>query len=423
MLGQPWKRWQRGREILRTFSRHGFDWLLSLSLDGKTAAARFQAAGDSFPKIMESLGPVFIKLAQVLAARPGLFEEPITDILARIEDRGEARPFSALQSFVGDQLGMPPSTLFSSFQDEPVVSSSTGWIYRARMKSGREVVLKVRRPGIERLIEVDLDLLLRTVRFIERHTSWLEGPEAREVLEEVRRSLKQDLYLLEEGRNCERLQEYLSSPLTRIPTVFWEYSSPDLLTLEAFDGVKLSHLNASGEPVSFARLGENLAGLYLKQILVYGFFHACPSPENLALDGEGRILFCDYKAFESLSPAGIGLLKGLISTIHRGEVEKIGAMLMDSQGEKSEEGRAFSLKLQSRLNLERASADRPPIWGDIFLTAAQLAREMKHPIPREVLSAGQTLALLEETIRFLSPDVHFLALAASACVNDNPFPS
>ena len=424
-MGHPWKRWQRGKEVLRIFSRHGFDWLLSLSLDEKTAAVRFQAAGDSFPRMMESLGPVFVKLGQILAARPGLFEDPIMDALARIEDRGEARPLSSLQSFLGDQLGANPSTLFSSFQDEPVASSSTEWVYRAKLKSGRDVVLKVRRPGIEGLIEVDLDLLGRTVRFIERHTRWLAGPEAREILEEIRQNLRRDLYLLEEGRNRERLQKNLSSwPQIRIPAVFWEYSSPDVLTLEAFEGVRLSRLEAfSAAPVSFAQLAESLSRLYLKQILVDGFFHACPSPENLALDGEGKILLHDYRAFGSLTPGGIGVLNGLISAVQRRKVEKIGSLLIDSHGENPGEGRAFSSQLQSILDRKGTFADQRPVWGEVFSSAVQLAKEMNHPIPKEILSAGQTLALLEKTVRCLSPDVHFLPLAASACENGNPFPS
>jgi ubiquinone biosynthesis protein len=422
MLGQPWKRWQRGKEILRTFSRYGFDWLLSLRLDGKTAAARFQAAGDSFPRMMESLGPVFIKLGQNLAARPGLFEEPIMDALARVEDRGEARPFSALRSFLGDQLGTDPATLFSSFRDEPVTSSSTEWVYRAKLKTDREVALKVRRPGIERLIEVDLDLLLRTVRFIERHTSWLAGPEARETLEEIRKRLKQDLYLLEEGRNCERLQKNLSSfPQIRIPAVFWEYSSPDLLTLEALEGVKLSRPDAlSKAPVSPTGLGETLASLYLKQILVDGFFHACPSLEKLALDGEGRLILQDYKAFHCLSPAGTGLLKGLISAMYRRDAEKIGSLLIDSRGGKQENGRAFSLKLQSLLNQEEYAAGRSQMWGGVFSSVVHLAKEAEHPLPKEVLSAGETLSTLEKTLGFLSPKVRFLELAASVCGNAGP---
>ena len=416
MPGHPWKRWQRGKEILRIFSRHGFGWLLSLSVDGKTAATRIQEAGDSFPRMMESLGPVFVTLGQNLAARPGLFEDSVMEALARIEDRGEARPFSALQSFLCEQLGTDPSALFSSFHEQPGASSSTGWVYRAKLKTGLEVALKVRRPGIERQVEVDLELLQRVVRFLERHTRWLVGPEAREILEEARQSLKRDLYLLEEGRNCERFQNNLSSfPHIRIPTVFWEYSSPDVLTLEAFEGVKLSCLDTSFRaPVSLAQVGKNLASLYMKQILVDGFFHACPSPQKLALDGEGRILLYDYKAFGSLSPAGIKLLQGIISAIHLGEIEKIGELLIDAHGENWKDSRAFSLKLQSILNQEGICGDRPPLWGETFSSVVHLADEVKHPLPKEILSAGKTLALLEKTIRPLCPEINFLTLAASA---------
>jgi len=422
MLGQHWKRWQRGKEILGTFSRFGFEWLLSLRLDGKTAAARFQATGDSFPRMMESLGPVFIKLGQNLAARPGLFEKPIMDALAQIEDRGEARPFSALQPFLRDQLGTDPATLFPSFRDEPITSSSTEWVYRAKLKTDREVVLKVRRPGIERLIEVDLDLLLRTVRFIERHTSWLGGPEARETLEEIRNRLKQDLSLLEQGRNCERLHKNLSSfPQIHIPAVLWEYSSPDLLTLEALEGVKLSRPDALCKAsISATRLGETLAILYFKQILVDGFFHARPSLERLALDREGRLILQDFKAFHFLSPAGIGLLKGLIPAIYLRDGEKIGSLLINSRGENPENGRAFSLKLQSLLNQEETAASRSKVWGRLFSSIVQLAKEAQHPLPKEVLCAGETLSILEETLGFLSPEVRFLELAASLCENADP---
>ncbi len=408
MLGKPFRRLQRGREILGIISRDGFEWLLSLGLDEKTAAARIQSAGYSFPRMIEALGPVFVRLGQTLAARPGLFAGPIMDGLARIEDRGDPRPFAELRSFVADQLGADPDHIFSSVQDKPAASLSTGLVYRAKLRSGGKVALEVRRPGIERLVEVDLDLLTRTIRFMERHTRWTGGPETREILNEVRRQLKQDLYLPEQGRNCERLGRNLAScPQIRIPNVFWEYSSPDLLAVEALEGVRLSRLKPLSGTLSCASLGKTLADLYLRQILVDGFFHACPSPEKLALDREGRILLCDYRSFGSLSQPGKALLNGLISAIRRRDVEGIGALLAGSNGGNRKAGQAaFSRDLLSALDRREPGVPRRRAWDEIFSSVVHLAKKMRPAIPQEILSASQTLATLEKTVRYLSPQAH-----------------
>ena len=247
------------------------------------------------------LGPTFIKLAQILSARPDLFREPYLGALATLQDQVPAISAAEVRRVVQGELGVPVDEVFADFDEVPIAAASLGQVHRALYR-GEAVVLKVLRPGVEDLVALDLDLSFRLLFWINVlfPTPHVEG--LTNVVREFALRVQEEMDFRVEAENMARFRKtyqdhrHARGQGIRIPRVYDSVSTRRLLTMEFVEGTKIDRLDdrfASGE-LHFDDVMDRLAGLYLRMLLRDGFLHADPHPGNLLVHPSGDLVVLDW---------------------------------------------------------------------------------------------------------------------------------
>ena len=243
-----------------------------------------------------SLGPTFIKLAQVFSARADILPEPYLSAIGKLQDRVPPVAPERIEAVIERELGHPVGQVFQAFDREPVAAASLGQVHRARVGT-EEVAVKVLRPEVEELIAVDLDisfraLFLLNILFPNHHVRALTT-----VVREFSARILEEMDFRIEAENLAHFREvFARDRRVRAPLVYDSFTRRRVLVLEWVDGDKVDRLSerfASGE-LEFSRLMATLTEVYLRMLLVDGFMHADPHPGNLLVDAEGRIVFLDW---------------------------------------------------------------------------------------------------------------------------------
>lgn len=299
---------KRYREITNTFLRHGFGHILYqlglaefLFISGKMLFKKEPGVEQvSIPQrvrlVLEDLGPTFIKAGQILSTRPDLLPPDYISELEKLQDRVPAFEFDAVKQQVERELGQPLEEVFVRFDPEPLAAASIGQVHRAVLSGGQEVVVKIQRPGIEKIIDVDLEILYDVARYLENRSPWSEMYDFVETVAEFDRTLHEELDYNAEGRNAGTFRKnFAGEPDVLIPLVYWEFTTKKVLTMEYVEGVKLNNLQEiERQGLNRAALAGKVARAIFKQILIDGFFHADPHPGNLAALPGGKIVFMDF---------------------------------------------------------------------------------------------------------------------------------
>lgn len=249
----------------------------------QTYSSKSLSAPERLRLAFEELGPTFIKLGQLMATRPDIFTAELVKELEKLQDRVHPFPAQRAISIVQRELKKPVAELFSSFEEEPLAAASLAQVHRAKALDGREVVVKVQRPGVEHVIRTDIRILRELASLLERHVPESRSYEPVRLVEEFARIIQRELDFVVEARNIERFQRHVSGdPTVYIPKVYWELTSPKVLTCEFIDGIKISEIEKL-ESEGFDReiIARNGADLILKEIFEWGIFHADPHPGNL----------------------------------------------------------------------------------------------------------------------------------------------
>jgi ubiquinone biosynthesis protein len=254
-------------------------------------------------RTLEDLGPTFIKIGQVLSGRVDLLPAEYIRELTKLLDDAPPVPTPEIVACVEEELGSPLSARFASFEPEPIASASIGQVHRATLPDGRSVVVKVQRPGVERTVIADLDLLARQARFLERRSARAKESRLVEIIEELSQALRDELDYTVEGRNADRLRRNLSADeRVIIPQVHWSHSTRRVLTMEALEGFKLTEVERlRQERYDLPAVAEVTVDLYLHQVFVDGFFHADPHPANIMVCND-KIGLVDFGMVGQLTP-------------------------------------------------------------------------------------------------------------------------
>ncbi|WP_410500391.1 ABC1 kinase family protein [Chroococcidiopsis sp. SAG 2025] len=242
------------------------------------------------------LGPTFIKVGQLFSTRADLFPSEYVEELAKLQDRVPAFGYEQVETTVERELGKKIPELFHSFEPIPLAAASLGQVHKAKLRSGEEVVVKIQRPGLKKLFEIDLAILKGITRYFQNHPDWGRGRDWLGIYEECCRILWEEIDYLNEGRNADTFRRnFREYDWVKVPRIYWRYTSPQVLTLEYAPGIKISHYEA----IEAAGLDRKLiarqgAEAYLHQLLHNGFFHADPHPGNIAVSPEGSLIFYDF---------------------------------------------------------------------------------------------------------------------------------
>ncbi len=242
------------------------------------------------------LGPTFIKVGQLFSTRADIFPGEYVEELAKLQDKVPAFSYEQVEATIEKELGKKIPELFHNFEAIPLAAASLGQVHKAVLHSGESVVVKVQRPGLKKLFEIDLQILKGITRYFQNHPKWGKGRDWLGIYEECCRILWEEIDYLNEGRNADTFRRnFRGYDWVNVPRIYWRYATSRVLTLEYLPGIKISQyeaLEAAGlDRKAIARQG---AQAYLIQLLNSGFFHADPHPGNIAVSGSGALIFYDF---------------------------------------------------------------------------------------------------------------------------------
>ncbi len=359
------------------------------------------------------LGSAFIKIGQLLSARPDILPAGWVAELAALQDSVPAFGFAEVQTVLEQELGQRCAEVID-LDPEPLGAASLAQVHRASLRSGRQVVLKVQRPGLDRLFRLDLDVMQQVAAVLQRHPSWGRGRDWPAMARECRRVLLRELDFRVEAQYAARFrQQFLDDDRIRIPGVVWELSSRRVLCLDYLPGIKINDrealIEAGINPSAVAEIG---AASYLKQLVRFGFFHADPHPGNLAVASDGALIYYDFGMMGLLSDA---LRRRLGSMIRAAAARDSAALVeeMQAAGVIAREIDVGPVRRLVRLMLNEALT--PPfssnvidkLSGDLY----DLVYGQPFRLPVELIFVMRALSTFEGVGRSLDPAFSLVAIA------------
>lgn len=308
-IGRTYRNLGRYRQILSVLFKYGFgefvdtlkiEQYLEISLPmlfkKEPKVGEKLSRPERIRRVLEELGPTFIKFGQILSTRPDLIPLEYIKELARLQDNVPSFPYEEVCEVIARELGQPPDAVFQFFAKEPFAAASIGQVHRARLPNNEDVVVKVQRPGIQEIIETDLEIMLHLASLMERHLEEFEVQRPTRIVSVFARSIEKEINYLLEALNIERFaRQFLADQTVYIPKVYRRFSTKKVITMEYVEGIKASEIGAlQAGGYDLQLLASSGATLIMKQIFVHGFFHADPHPGNVFILPGNIICFLDF---------------------------------------------------------------------------------------------------------------------------------
>jgi ubiquinone biosynthesis protein len=364
------------------------------------------AKADELAADLESLGPTFVKLGQLLSTRVELFPGAYLDALSRLQDEVEPFGFGEVEKIVTTELGVRISKAFADFESTPMASASLGQVHLARLRDGRAVAVKVQRPNIREQMVEDLDALADIAEFIDNHTEFGQRYEFTRMLDELRKSLMRELDYRQEGHNLSVFREQLRDfPHLVVPAPIADYSTSRVLTMEYVPGTKITKMSSlSRMEFDGEILAEELFHAYLKQILVDGFFHADPHAGNVFITADYRIALLDLGMVGRIMPRLQEDLLQLLIAISEGHGEDASQIAIKiGQPRREFDQTEFTRRISEIVARQKTATVEEMQVGRLVLEVTRCAAESQIRVPPELTMLGKTLLNLDQVGRALAP--------------------
>lgn len=279
---------------------------------------------------LEEMGPAYVKFGQMLSNRNDILPEEMISELQKLQDKVEIQEVD-IRKKLAEELNIIPEEYFQSIDEEPMASASIGQVFRAVLKNGEKVVLKIRRDNIDNVVETDLIIMKDMAKFLEKYDVNAKNINLLYIVESFENMLKKELSLINERKNIERFENnFKENEHIHVPVVYKELSNNRILCMEFIEGIKITDkekIEKTGfNPKEIASLGLEL---YIKQVMKYGFFHADPHPGNIFLGKDGKLIFIDFGAMGTLYPYEIELLEELTLNFLQKDVKKMIATIKE----------------------------------------------------------------------------------------------
>lgn len=393
---------KRIKKLSDVLMKYGFEEILSRSELEKRLPKRI--AGRNREKIkdiksrtiyervrmaLEEMGPAYVKFGQMLSNRNDILPEEMISELQKLQDEVEIQEVDIRKKLAGE-LNIVPEEYFQSIDEEPMASASIGQVFRAVLKNGKKVVLKVRRDNIDTVVETDLVIMKDMAKFLEKYDVNAKNINLLYIVETFENMLKKELSLTNERKNMEHFENnFKGNEHLHVPVVYKELSNNRILCMEFIEGIKITDKEkiekAGFNPKEIASLGLEL---YMKQVMKYGFFHADPHPGNIFLGKDGKVIFIDFGAMGTLYPYEIDLLEELTLNFLQKDVKKMIATIKEL---------ALDYNISDERKLERGFYDILSMVDGNSLEEINLVKIMERV--KKLLNENQVL---------LSEDVYLL---------------
>jgi ubiquinone biosynthesis protein len=420
-LLQTFRHLRRYQQVGRILTRYGFGHVLTQLGIGRAIAPgleklRFSSAeilqatpAERVRMVIEELGPTFIKLGQILSTRSDIIPVQFIKQLEKLQDTVPPTDFSLIQAQVEQELRKPLKEVFPTFDPVPVASASLGQVHVATLPNGEEVAVKVFRPGVDKLIEVDLDILLELAALAERRTEWGRFYGVLSLAQEFADTLRNEQNYEQEGQNIDRYRlMFAGVDYVCIPKVYWETTTRRVLTMERIQGIKITDtaaLEAAG--LDRKKIARRNIAILLRSVLHEGFFHADPHAGNFMIMPNEVIAMMDFGIMGHLDHAERLGLVHLFVGMFRGETEHAVEALSDlGIATQAADKRNLTRDLD-RLRLRYYGLDLEKIRARSFvedLMGVAFAHRLK--MPSNLVLVFKTIAMLEGISLQLDPDIN-----------------
>lgn len=395
---------RRFAEISRIAARHGLGAYIGIRKEKGAGTEPAVALASRSRVALEEAGGMFVKLGQLAAGRTDLLGEEVAAEFAALQDDVAPAPPEEVRRSLEDELGCPTQQVFVEFDETPIGSASIGQAHRARLVDGRDVIVKVQRPGIAEMVERDLQIAARLATIAESRTAWGPTYGIRSLTEDFAENLRQELDYRAEAANAAQVATAISHiDGIHVPTVHRDLSTSKVLVMERLDGVPLSKLGREHDP----RIdGEVLAETMLRSLVEPMFngerFHADPHPGNVFLLSDGRLGLVDFGATGRLDTfeqaAVIDILMGLQTRdpeLLREAVLSVGSLRKEVDGRALE--RSFA-----RFMARHVSPGAPPS-SEMLDELLRMLTSFGISLPASTGVMFRALVTLQDTIENLSP--------------------
>lgn len=406
------RRLSRHAQVVSRLARHrrvltGMDWSHSPPPEPTIADASGIGEARAFAADLESLGPVFIKLGQSLSTRPDLVPPAYIDALDRIQDEVAPVETALIERIIEEELGVRPSRLFAFFDPEPLAAASLAQVHRAVLRDGREVAVKVQRPGMDGAIRLDLEVLSELAGTADALTETGRRLHFADWIAEFRKILLLELDYRREAENLERFRERLSSYRhLHVPAPVWGLCTSRVLVMELVHGSKVTTISGLRRTeLDLVTPAAELMRAYLDQVFAHGDIHADPHPGNVLLCDDGRLALIDLGMVAQVPPRmRERLLKLLFAAVDaRGEDVARELVAIGTRLEQFDET-AFS-RDTGQLVARYATGRRRTSEGRLLLELVGCSARYGLRVPAEISLLGKTLLNLERVAGALDPDM------------------
>jgi ubiquinone biosynthesis protein len=423
MLGfkvPPREQRSRYRRLVSVLGRHGMGaasnrlgigWLQPFSHSNGTEPS---STPEHVRLALEELGTTAIKLGQILSTRPDIVSPEIIDELTKLHQDVPPAPTEDILRILEQELGRSVPDIFRDFNMEPLASASIGQVYAATLPDGTPVVVKVRKPGVEEMVETDLAILEDLADRAAGAGLWSENYDIQALAREFSWTLQSELDYVREGQNADHLREVLiDEPRAVVPQVYWDLTTSAVLVMERLDGVHPDEIGQTSALRGFAEsVAEAIAQIWLKQIFEAGFFHADPHPGNLLILEDGRVGLLDFGMVGQLGEeTKFGFLRLLNAAVHDDATTLIDCL--DELGAIRSASDRDSLTRETQVLLDKYYGVPATEFSltDLVSELQGLIRRHHVQLPSELALVLKAIAMSEGICRSLDPEFNFATVA------------
>ena len=357
-------------------------------------------------KALEEMGPTFVKLGQILATRVDLFPVDWIAEFEKLQDSAPPIPFPELRPLLEKSLGKPIDSVFAEIDPVPLGTASIAQVHRAVTRKGETVVLKIQKPGLQRMIDSDLRLLHHAATLAMDNSVEIRRYRLVDIVREFERSLNRELDFTIEARSADRIRKNVRSlPWLKVPKVYWEYTSERLQVQELIEGIparQLDRLDAAGmDRKLLARRGATAA---LKMALEDGFFHADPHPGNFLIQPGNRIAMLDYGMVGKLSEARREQIVQIIKSVVSREPDTCAAVLASWSDGQPVKFEALTADVEDIISEYYGMSLAELDLTGLLLSITQLLRAHNLVLPSDIALLIKAIITLEGFGRLINPD-------------------
>ncbi|MEV6911858.1 AarF/UbiB family protein [Amycolatopsis sp. NPDC051071] len=395
-------RTRRYSQITRIAVKHGLGRYLTGRREPGLAQVRHAKLARSLRRALEEGGVTFVKLGQLLSTRSDLLPPVFIDELSKLQDQVAFADADEIATVLREELGGDPDEIFAEFDPEPIAAASIAQVYRAKLRDGQDVVVKVQRPGVQALVDRDLDIVRRVAAALDLRADWARSLGVVDLAEGFADALVEELDFRTEARNIESVAAAYAGTEVAMPTVHKALSTERVLVMRRLDGKPLATAREQVPVAERVKLARSMLRCVLGQVMGSGVFHADPHPGNVLLLTDGRLGLLDFGSVGRLDSGLRGGLQNLILALDRGDPAALRDGLLeivDRPDEIEEQRLERALGALVAKHFNHGQAPDLDMFTDLFRVIA----DFRLSVPPPIAAVFRALATLEGTLAALAP--------------------